>query len=309
MRALLCLIALFPCLGARADTIRIVAAENFYGGVAHEIAGDTATVTSILTNPNQDPHEFTSDAATAKAVADADIVIYNGLGYDGWMDKLLGVGGKKGRIVIRVADLIGAKDGDNPHIWYDPQTMPALVDRLAIELEKLKEEAHGVSKQLIYEFRSELFRKSFEPITSEVASLKAQYGGTTVTATEPVFGYMSSALGFKMLNYDFQVNIMNDTEPSAAQTAAFEKSLDPKTVKILFYNKQVTDPTTERLKKLAIAADVPIVGVTETQPASQKTYVDWMMSELHATEDALDHHAGSFPDDQLSTPAAPANFP
>jgi zinc/manganese transport system substrate-binding protein len=102
-----------------------------------------------------------------------------------------------------------------------------------------------------------------------------------------------------MLNYDFQINIMNDTEPSAAQTAAFENSLNPKTVKILFYNKQVTDPTTERLKKLAISSDVPIVGVTETQPANEKTYQDWMMTELHAVEDALDHPAGGFRGDPL----------
>jgi len=105
---------------ASADGLKIVAAENFYGGVAQQIAGDNATVTSILTNPNQDPHEFTTNAATAKAVADADIVIYNGLSYDPWMDKLIATSGKPGRVVIKVADLIGAKEGDNPHIWYDP---------------------------------------------------------------------------------------------------------------------------------------------------------------------------------------------
>src|ERR1700744_5664765 len=122
MKALLGLVALFACLPVHAKTLKIVAAENFYGGVAAQIGGGEVTVTSIVSNPNQDPHEFTSDAATAKAVADADIVIYNGLGYDDWMSKLLGVGGKKDRVVIKVADLIGAKDGDNPHIWYDPRT-------------------------------------------------------------------------------------------------------------------------------------------------------------------------------------------
>ncbi len=108
------------CGQKKTSNVSIVAAENFYGGVARQIAGNSADVTSILSNPNQDPHEFTTDAATAMAVADADIVIYNGIGYDDWMDKLLGVQGKPGRIVIRVADLIGAKAGDNPHIWYDP---------------------------------------------------------------------------------------------------------------------------------------------------------------------------------------------
>jgi zinc/manganese transport system substrate-binding protein len=299
MKALLALLFLLACVPAYADKIRIVAAENFYGGVAAQIAGDDATVTSILSNPNQDPHEFTTDAATAKAVADADIVIYNGLGYDGWMEKLLAASAKPHRVVIRVADLIGAKDGDNPHIWYDPRTMAALADKLAHANQSL------ISEVAPWLNNAKVFKASMKSELDEIAAIKSKYGGSTVTATEPVFGYMSSALDFKMLNYDFQVNIMNDTEPSAAQTAAFEKSLDPKIVKILFYNKQVTDPTTERLKKLAIANDVPIVGVTETQPADQKTYVDWMMSELHATEDALTHHAGSFPGDQLSTPAAP----
>lgn len=291
MKTLLLLVSLFAGVLAQADPIKIVAAENFYGSVAKQIAGSEATVTSIMSNPNQDPHEFTTDASTAKAVADADIVIYSGIGYDDWMTKLLGTAGKKDRVVICVADLIGAKNGDNPHIWYDPKTMPALADKLAHANES------PISQVAPWLDKAQAFKASMKPVIEEIATIKAKYAGTTVTATEPVFGYMSDALGFKMLNYDFQINIMNDTEPSAAQTAAFEKSLNPKTVKILFYNKQVTDPTTERLKKLAIAADVPIVGVTETQPLDQKTYVDWMMSELNATEKALAAHPGGFKGD------------
>ena len=288
MKMFLLLASLFAGLLARAD-IKIVAAENFYGGVAHEIAGDTATVTSILTNPNQDPHEFTSDAATAKAVADADIVIYNGLGYDGWMDKLLGVAGKKGRIVIRVADLVGAKDGDNPHIWYDPKTMPALAFKLVEDLSSrigLQGSDVGKRRDLLL-LNLETFKASMKPVLSEIATIKAKYGGTTVTATEPVFGYMSGALGFKVLNYDFQVNIMNDTEPSASQTAAFEKSLRSHAAKILFYNSQVTDPTTDSLKKIAQEAGVPIIGVTETQPPEFKTYAEWMKHELETVDAGL----------------------
>jgi zinc/manganese transport system substrate-binding protein len=270
-----------------AAPIKIVAAENFYGGVAKQVAGDNAQITSILSNPNQDPHEFTTNADTAKAVADADIVIYSGIGYDGWMDKLLGTGGKPGRIVIRVADLIGAKDGDNPHIWYDPRTMPALADKLAVELPNANFGISAPKRILPYHKNVQDFKDSMKPDLDEIAAIKAGNAGTTVTATEPVFGYMSAALGFKMLNYDFQINIMNDTEPSAAQTAAFEKSLRSHTAKILFYNSQVTDPTTERLKKIAQQAGIPIVGVTETQPLEFKTYADWMNHELGAVDAGL----------------------
>jgi len=276
------------CLGlgvfaAQAGEIKIVAAENFYGGIAQQIAGPDAEVSSILSNPNQDPHEFTTDASTAKAVADADIVIYSGIGYDSWMEKLLGTPGKPDRVVICVATLIGAKDGDNPHIWYDPRTMPALVDKLA-EMLIARSNWTGLPP---YEASAKTFKDSMKPELDKIAALKAAYAGTAVTATEPVFGYMTDALGFKMLNYDFQVNVMNDAEPSAAQTAAFEKSLTTHTARILFYNSQVTDPTTDRIKKIAQQAGVPIVGVTETQPPDQKTYADWMLHELAAVEAGL----------------------
>jgi zinc/manganese transport system substrate-binding protein len=269
-------------LSARADEIKIVAAENFYGDVAEQIAGNSATVKSILTNPNQDPHEFTTNAGTAKAVADADIVIYSGISYDPWMDKLLGTGGKPGRVVINVANLIGAKDGDNPHIWYDPQTMPALLTKLVEVLS-----ARYPDWAATYQKRQAAFITSMKPELDKIAAIKTISAGMQVTATEPVFGYMADALGFRMLNYDFQIKIMNDAEPTADETAAFESSLTSKTAKILFYNSQVTDPTTDRLQQLAKKAGIPVVGVTETQPPDQKSYVDWMLHELDGVQAAL----------------------
>jgi len=267
---------------AHADNLKIVAAENFYGGVAQQIAGSSATVTSILSNPNQDPHEFTTDASTARGVADADVVIYSGIGYDSWMEKLLGTSGKPDRVVICAAALIGAKDGDNPHIWYDPRTMPAMADNLATILAK-RDQVNGKA----YQQRAVDFKSSMQPLLAKIAAIQAAYPGIQVTATEPVFGYMAGALGFKMLNYDFQVNIMNDAEPSADETAAFEKSLTSRSVKLLFYNSQVTDPTTDRIKKIAQKSRVPIVGVTETQPPDPKTYIEWMLSELREVEAGL----------------------
>ena len=266
----------------RGDEIKIVAAENFYGGVAQQIAGTEAQVISILTNPNQDPHEFTSNAGTARAVADADIVIYSGIGYDTWIERLLGTKGRKNRVVIDVANLIGAKDGDNPHIWYAPKTMPALADKVATVLSSLTP-LHEVA----YRARVEDFEASLKPELAKIAEIKPSATGIEVTATEPVYGYMADALGFKMLNYPFQVKIMNDSEPSADQAAEFEKSLGSKRARILFYNSQVTDPTTQRMQEIARHAGVPVVGVTETQPPEEKKYVSWMMHQLDRVQAAL----------------------
>jgi len=275
------LLGLTP-LPSPADGFQIVAAENFYGGIAQQIAGNHAAVKSILTNPNQDPHEFTTNAETAKAVADADIVIYSGISYDPWMDKLLGTNGKAKRVTIRVSDLIGAREGDNPHIWYDPGTMPALGAKLVEVLSKI-----NPPQGAAYQKQLDDFNASMKPELDQIAKIRAASSGLSVTATEPVFGYMANALGFKMLNGDFQIKIMNDAEPTADETASFEQSLASRTAKILFYNSQVTDPTTDRLQRMARQAGIPVVGVTETQPPDQKTYVGWMRHELDGVQAAL----------------------
>ncbi len=280
MKAFLPVAFLTLCVAARAGDLKIVAAENFYGGVAAQISG--APVTSILNNPNQDPHEFVTDADTARKVADADVVIYSGIGYDSWMEKLLATTGKANRVVIDVADLIGAKDGDNPHIWYDPKTMPALGAKMVLVLSKL-----NPGDRSAYQKRLDDFNTALKPELEKIAQIKAAHSGTEVTATEPVFGYMSTALGLHMLNYDFQLKVMNDADPSVNETAAFEKSLTTQTARVLFYNSQVTDPTTDRLQKLAKSSGIPVVGVTETQPPDEKSYADWMMHQLEKVEAAL----------------------
>jgi zinc/manganese transport system substrate-binding protein len=275
-------LALILAAPARAAALKVVAAENFYGGIARQIGGDAAVVTSILTNPNQDPHEFTSNAETARAVADADVVIYNGIGYDDWMSRLVGTGGNTRRTVIVVAGLIGAKDGDNPHIWYAPTTMPALAQKLATLFSQQDPASAGKFAQRLQAFQAEMKVEQ-----QEMAEVRKISDGVTVTATEPVFGYMAAALGCKMLNDDFQVKVMNDAEPTASETAAFERCLRSRQARILFYNSQVTDPTTARLQALARESHVAIVGVTETQPLDQPDYAAWMRQELAAVQAAL----------------------
>ncbi len=273
MRLLLLIFLLIVATPCSAAPIKIVAAENFYGITAQEIAGSSATVLSIMSNPNQDPHEFQSDAKTAKAIADANIIIYNGLGYDAWMEKLLGVPGKKERLVINVSELVHAKKGANPHLWYDPQTMIALAARLT---EVLKRPEANVA-----------FSESMKPLTEKIAALRTKTKGMKVTATEPLFSYMAFGLGFQMLNEEYQWAIMNDTTPTFQQTVAMEKSLSTKTARLLFNNSQASNNATTRLLGIALHAGIPIITITETEPPSEKSYVTWMLSELEKIEKAL----------------------
>src|SRR5471030_617344 len=126
--ALALLLALSATCPARAadSKIAVVAAENFYGDIARQIGGERIDVASIMNNPDQDPHLFETTPGVVRQIADARIVIVNGADYDPWMEKLLAAAPRPGRIVVTAALLTGKKPGDNPHLWYDPATMPAV---------------------------------------------------------------------------------------------------------------------------------------------------------------------------------------
>ena len=264
-----------------AGPIPIVAAENFYGGVAAAVGGAHVSVSSILSNPDEDPHLFEASPSVARNLAAAKIVIYNGADYDPWVAKLLSANSEPGRATIVVADLIGKKPGDNPHLWYDPPTMPAVAAALAAKLDAL-----DPANKSDYDANLATLGASLKQIADKAAAIKAKYAGTAVTATEPVFGYMAAALGLTMRNERFQLSVMNDTEPSARDTAAMENDLKNGKVRVFFYNSQVTDPLTDRLLKFANAANIPVVGVSETQPAG-KSFAEWMLDQLDATQKAL----------------------
>ncbi len=266
---------------APAQPIKIVAAENFYGDIARQIGGAEVAVTSILTNPDQDPHEFEASPSTARTLADAAIVVYNGADYDPWAGKLLSASPSRSRKIISVAELARKNPGDNPHLWYDPDTVSALARALADALAALDPE-HNAG----YQSRLATFEKSMSPLAGQIAELRRKYAGTPVTATEPVFGYMADALGLDMRNRRFQLATMNDTEPSAADIAAFEQDLRSRAVRVLIYNSQTSDALTRRMRAIAAQAGVPVVGVTETEPPG-KDYQEWMRSQLDAIGPAL----------------------
>jgi zinc/manganese transport system substrate-binding protein len=266
---------------ALAGPVKIVAAENFYGDIAKQIGGPDVSVTSILSKPDQDPHLFEVSPSVARDVSATRIVIYNGIDYDPWMEKLLGAARSPDRKTIVVADIIEKKTGDNPHIWYDPATIPALAKRLSDTLI-----AEDPADKAQYEQRLARFEESLKPIQAKIAELRQRFTGTPVTATEPIFGYMFDALGMQVRNQAFQRAVMNNTEPSASDIAGFENDLKTHRVKLLVYNSQATDPTADRMQKIAREAGIPVVGTTETEPAGEN-YQSWIMSELDAVERAL----------------------
>ena len=277
---LLCLAALTTSRAADSK-IAVVAAENFYGSVAQQIGGDRVSVTSILSNPDQDPHLFEVSPGIIRQIAAAQIVVYNGAYYDPWIETLLKVTPKAERAVIVAADLVNRRAGDNPHLWYDPSTMPAVASALSVAL-IAADPAHKDD----YAARLKTFLASLEPLNEKIAAISGKFAGAPVTASEPVFGYMANALKLQMRNERFQLAIMNDTEPSARDVAAFEQDLKTRKVRVFFYDKQASNKVVQHLVDIARASGIPVVGVTETAPPGL-SYQDWMLNELDETQRAL----------------------
>jgi len=283
MTAMTLLASLSASAYAGNSPINIVAGENFYGDLAQQLGGPHVKVTSILNNPEQDPHLFEASTSTAKALSSAALVVYNGIDYDPWMVKLLKAAKAKQRTTIIAGELLHKKSGDNPHLWYDPATMPVLANAISSALQSA-----DPANKLDYQKRLQQVQATLLPIKHKIEQMRSKYAGIPVTATEPVFGYMAAALGLKMHNEKFQLAVMNDTEPSASDIVTFENDLKQHRVNVLFYNSQASNQSAKRVQKLAHQAKVPIVGVTETEPAGQP-YQGWMLSELDSLEHALSH--------------------
>lgn len=279
--ALLSTIVALTDASAAVSKIAVVAAENFYGDVARQIGGDQVSVVSIMRNPDQDPHLFETAPSIARDIATAELVIYNGAGYDPWMERLLEVTPKPGRIVIVASDLMHRKAGDNPHLWYDSATMPAVAKAVA----KALTAADPVQADH-YMAGLRAYLASLRPLHDKIAAMRGKYAGTIVAATEPVVGYMTDELHLTLLERRFQLSIMNNTEPSSGDLVAFESDLKTLKIRVLFYNKQASDKIVQHMVDLARASNIPVVGITETSPPGQ-SYQDWMLGVLDKTEAAL----------------------
>jgi zinc/manganese transport system substrate-binding protein len=281
LRALAAIVFCTLSAPAFADPVKVVAAENFYGDMVSQIGGANIAVTSILSNPDDDPHLFEASPATAKALSDAKIVIANGADYDPWMEKLLSAHKAPDRKEIIVARLVGRKAGDNPHLWYDPAYMKAAAKALVADLTAV-DPAHKAD----YEQGQTKFLDSLKPLDDKIATMRKSYAGQPITASEPVFGYQAALIGLKVHNEKYALAVMNNAEPTPSEVAAFENDLKGHKVKVMMYNAQASEPAVGKLVQMAKDNNIPVVGVSETEPPNS-TYQDWMMGQLNALDKAL----------------------
>jgi zinc/manganese transport system substrate-binding protein len=273
-------------LGTAVDThgkLGVVAGANFWGNIAQQIGGDRVAVTSILTDPNTDPHEYEANVNDAAAIQHAGLVIENGLGYDEFLAKLVKAHAADGRRLLVIADAVGVHGDANPHLWYSPQYVQTAARAIAAQLAAAQPDAAA-------QFGANLtaFLAGEQKVADVVATIRSRYAGTAIGYTERVPGYLVQAAGLRLgTPASFSQSIEDGTDPSPMDDAAFTKALTDHQVKVLLYNAQVTDAQTDTLKKLARRSGVPVVGVTETLPSGAKDFQTWQLDQADALLAAL----------------------
>ena len=269
---------------AAAPIINAIGVENEYADVIGQIGGPYVRVTAIETDPNTDPHSFEVSPKIAGQIARSDLIVENGLGYDDWADKMIAAAPRAGRQVINVQHLRGLPDNTpNPHLWYDPATMPAVARALVADLSRLQP-AHAA----YFQTQAARFNNVLKPWFAAIAAFKAAHPGTPVAVTEPVGDYMLQAAGTDIMTpFSLQAAIMNGTDPAPQDVTTQNALFTGHRVRVFVYNQQVTDPLTASFLSIAKRNGVPVVGVYETMPTPGYTYQSWMLAEVLALEKAV----------------------
>jgi zinc/manganese transport system substrate-binding protein len=252
--------------------------------VISQIGGKYVRVQAIETDPNTDPHSFEASPEVARKIAGARLIVVNGVGYDDWAGKIMSAAPRPDRKVINVQKLLGlADDTANPHLWYDPRTMPAVAKAVGDALAGL-DPAHAA----YFRAGAKKFVASLAPWNAAIAAFKAKYDKTPVAVTEPVADYLLQAMGFDILTpFSLQKAIMDGTDPSPQDVTTQTGLFSGNKVKLFAYNQQVTDTLTETFLAAARKAGTPVVGVYETMPMPGYTYQSWMLAEVTALEQAV----------------------
>jgi len=256
--------------------VHVVAAENFWGNIAGQLGGSDVRVTSLITNPNADPHLFETNAAEAATLAQAQVVIENGAGYDTWMQSLLSADAGHPRIVVAASVLHVTGSDPNPHLWYDIPRVPAVAAAITAALVK-------AAPRDAPAFRADLarFDASLLPIEATLATIKKDFHNVSVAYTERVPGY---ALALADLDVKtppgFARSIEEGTDPGPADTLAMQQLITKHDINVLLYNVQTVTPVTSQMRTLAKQHGIPVVGVSETLPAGVRTYQQWQQSQL-----------------------------
>jgi zinc/manganese transport system substrate-binding protein len=273
-----------PSRAADRGRLRVVAAENFWGSLASQLGGSQVEVTSIIDNPDADPHDYEPTAADARRFAAADVVLVNGVGYDAWAGKLVAANPTDRRTTLDVGKLVGVPDGGNPHRWYDPDDVRRVIDQVTADYV-----AHDPAHADFYRDRHDaLVGTGLRGYLHLIAQIRADYQGTPVGASESIFALLAPALGLDLRTPpSFLAAVSEGGDPTPADKATIDAQIAKKEIKVYVYNSQNATPDVQEQVRAARAAGIPVTTITETLTPAGASFQDWQVAQLTALRQAL----------------------
>jgi zinc/manganese transport system substrate-binding protein len=275
--------------GGRPGSLDVVAAENFWGSIASQLGGDRVHVTSVITSPATDPHDYEPTAADARTMAGAQMAIVNGIGYDPWAAKLIAANPVHGRVVLTVGDLVGIKPGGNPHRWYSPADVQKVIDQIVRDYTRLDRKDAAYFKQQKARFES----GGLAQYKRLIATIKRKYHGVAVGASESIFAPLAQALGLELITpYSFLKAISEGTDPTASDKTTVDRQIARKQIKVWVFNSQNSTPDVQRITEAARKHGIPVTTITETLTPVSATFQAWQSRQLETLAAALARATG-----------------
>jgi zinc/manganese transport system substrate-binding protein len=275
--------------GGSAGPIPVAASINAWGSVLAQLGGDRVRETSIITNPDTDPHDYEPTPADGRTIADSRLFLENGIGYDSWADRALSASPNPDRTVLDVGKLTGVPDGGNPHRWYSPADVDTVADAITAALKHLDPAGSAYYDQR----RTQFAGTGLAEYHRLIAEIRSRYAGTPIGASESIVSPLSDALGLKMLTpASFLKAISEGTDPSAADKSAIDAQISGHQIKVYVFNSQNSTPDVSAQVNAARAAGIPVSTLTETLAPAGTTFQDWQTDQLRRLEDALRQGTG-----------------
>jgi zinc/manganese transport system substrate-binding protein len=274
---------------AVAGKFEVVAAENFWGSIATQLAGGKASVRSIIVNPDTDPHSYDPTAQDARTLAGAKLAIVNGIGYDNWASKLIEANPLGGRVVLNVGDLLGLKDGDNPHQWYSPASVRKVIAQIVADYDRLDpgEASYFAAQRRIFETRD---LAAYKRLLGEI---RARYAGVPVGYSESIFRPLGEGLGLRLLTpYSFTKAIAEGTDVTVQDKETVDAQAQERRIKVWVFNSQNVTPDVQRVNQIVRERQIPIATVTETLAPATASFEQWQVAELEGLLAALHRATG-----------------
>jgi zinc/manganese transport system substrate-binding protein len=272
-----------PTRGNASPRVSVVASSATWGAIASQLSAGVIDVHSIITSPSVDPHEYEPTPADARSIDHAKVVILNGLGYDTWASRIVQADPRSGRTVIDAGAVLGRRRGDNPHRWYDPRDVVTIADAISAAF-MAADRSHAAD----FAAARQGLDDSLSEYRSLVASIRADFAGTSIGASESVITPLADALGLVVSTPDrFLNDISEGIDPAPSDTETIARQIRSRSIAVYVYNSQNASPDVERQVEASHAVGIEVVTVTESLPVHQSSFADWQVSQLRALRSAL----------------------